>query len=1071
MTDKPEKITQRVDEAGKPSKTDDQPHWFLTRERAPDIFRPTSAVAPASIPAWGDLFASARPGNDVDFYVDGQEYFTVVAAAIKGAKKSVFIAGWQVNYAVQMGHGDTLLGCLDQAVENGASVYVMPWLAPPGPVNTGYLFTLLAVFHLNGLKGGKPRKGKAFCMPAMAQSDMTSFNTMFSHHQKLVAIDGEQAYIGGIDLAYGRREDGSFDLNANGRKLNEFYSQCVSPIYEPTYVDRRNCVTMMELLMAAVPGAAVRSAGAWWESPKDFWAPAADETRAGFEWAKDVATSGTEWAQEKWDEYNLLAAFTKVVKKHAVDTAENVTHWAWDELPTDLRLRMEATYASGAAHLKDTQDIVWAAINGVDISQMPFKDDVNTAVREAVFAFVGILMTVLSNLVGSHGRYDRLFEKVEQMPSSNSMPDPKIQPRQPWHDVHCRLKGPAVHDVCRNFIHRWNATAGNYNRSYSRDVNNRYIKTFVKHLPRTSSCPTIPTTLLPPRPATGSVANEKCWIQVLRSAPKRLLQDECNAGAKDQTANAAQNNCLKGWLQVIGASKYFLYIENQFFQSDYEGEGPLKQEWSGPAASLLALKGLAGYNKFAKKLGIEGKSIDKLVPTDITWSAVDDVADDPDSMAFINAVKQVMKNWATVQAVKKLAGSDNAQQHMINPLSKAIAARIERAIDDDQPFHVYMVVPVHPEGLLNDLALMRQLDLTMNSAAHGAQSLINAVKRALIARQLYRDEGHSVAEAKAMAMKMSVEDFDSSFARREATGKWSDYLTLLNLRNHAAINGRPVTEQIYTHSKLLIADDRAALLGSANINDRSMLGGRDSEIAVIVAGGPIVLVPLDGKHAVPVSRAVHDFRTRLWKRIFGEKGSAPAAQLLTSGVLNSPVKASTWRAVQKQAGDNAKAYETAFRFIPRDWPHPSIGSGPNATGNPRTACIWPTWQYPSGVRSKSATDKTIVEHGHLRYRMPFDPLFWRAPKRSDDDTQLSWNVHHSKEQRDKQQVIVAIENSPKDVQGFLVALPTQWMAQESNNTKMALALVAMNEDESAKNEETQLASNTDKSKTLPETVG
>ena len=36
------------------------------------------------------------------------------------------------------------------------------------------------------------------------------------------------------------------------------------------------------------------------------------------------------------------------------------------------------------------------------------------------------------------------------------------------------------------------------------------------------------------------------------------------------------------------------------------------------------------------------------------------------------------------------------------------------------------------------------------------------------------------------------------------------------------------------HSKLLIADDRLVICGSANINDRSMLGKRDSEIAVII---------------------------------------------------------------------------------------------------------------------------------------------------------------------------------------------------------------------------------------------
>jgi phosphatidylserine/phosphatidylglycerophosphate/cardiolipin synthase-like enzyme len=32
-----------------------------------------------------------------------------------------------------------------------------------------------------------------------------------------------------------------------------------------------------------------------------------------------------------------------------------------------------------------------------------------------------------------------------------------------------------------------------------------------------------------------------------------------------------------------------------------------------------------------------------------------------------------------------------------------------------------------------------------------------------------------------------------------------------------------VSEQIYTHAKMLIADDKVAIIGSANVNDRSMV--------------------------------------------------------------------------------------------------------------------------------------------------------------------------------------------------------------------------------------------------------
>ena len=49
------------------------------------------------------------------------------------------------------------------------------------------------------------------------------------------------------------------------------------------------------------------------------------------------------------------------------------------------------------------------------------------------------------------------------------------------------------------------------------------------------------------------------------------------------------------------------------------------------------------------------------------------------------------------------------------------------------------------------------------------------------------------------------------------------------------LNGKtPLTEIIYIHSKCMIVDDKYVIIGSANINDRSMLGNRDSEIAIMV---------------------------------------------------------------------------------------------------------------------------------------------------------------------------------------------------------------------------------------------
>ena len=63
---------------------------------------------------------------------------------------------------------------------------------------------------------------------------------------------------------------------------------------------------------------------------------------------------------------------------------------------------------------------------------------------------------------------------------------------------------------------------------------------------------------------------------------------------------------------------------------------------------------------------------------------------------------------------------------------------------------------------------------------------------------------------------------------------WQKYLKIFGLRNHAVMEGVPVSEIVYVHSKLMIVDDDHVILGSANINDRSMMGDRDSELATVL---------------------------------------------------------------------------------------------------------------------------------------------------------------------------------------------------------------------------------------------
>ena len=74
------------------------------------------------------------------------------------------------------------------------------------------------------------------------------------------------------------------------------------------------------------------------------------------------------------------------------------------------------------------------------------------------------------------------------------------------------------------------------------------------------------------------------------------------------------------------------------------------------------------------------------------------------------------------------------------------------------------------------------------------------------------------------------------------------YVKVFGLRNHGMMpNGKPATSHVYIHSKLMIVDEKVALIGSANINDRSLLGERDTELAIVTEGTTLVPGKINGE--------------------------------------------------------------------------------------------------------------------------------------------------------------------------------------------------------------------------------
>ncbi|CAK4502649.1 unnamed protein product [Aphanomyces euteiches] len=132
----------------------------------------------------------------------------------------------------------------------------------------------------------------------------------------------------------------------------------------------------------------------------------------------------------------------------------------------------------------------------------------------------------------------------------------------------------------------------------------------------------------------------------------------------------------------------------------------------------------------------------------------------------------------------------------------------------------------------------------------------------------------------------------------------SQYIVFFGLRQHGILSGRVVTEQIYIHSKIMIIDDRVTIIGSANLNDRSLCGDRDSEIAVVLEDSTMEFANFNGKQC-SVGHFGHRLRNKLFEEHLGT-------------YMEDPISERNWARIRRLANANTDIYERVFQCFPTD---------------------------------------------------------------------------------------------------------------------------------------------------------
>jgi phospholipase D1/2 len=493
--------------------------------------------------------------------------------------------------------------------------------------------------------------------------------------------------------------------------------------------------------------------------------------------------------------------------------------------------------------------------------------------------------------------------------------DEGCQARMPWQDVHLKFAGPAVVDLHRNFIRRWNATLRYLEELPKKISSVAYIYnplSISKPAKETVSHPAeIDTEWLNHYGAASLVQNAQtstpglAIVQIVRSASSDELKLECTkkndfsppddirffpdpdhrtvmVDSIKHHKDQHQDNILNAMVNCIKSAENYIYLENQFFISDFGSAGEVKY--------LQTRAGKIQYHSVdSRRMGNEGDGIK-------------------------------------------------------NTILKALGERIEYHIGAGTNFHVYLVFPVHPEGAIADSVTWKQHWQALASIKWGSNSLISRIQKSL------------------KAHKRSPDD-------------WNKYLTVLNMRSYGVavqyardpktfqedyareIGRYVITEQIYVHTKMLIVDDAVAIIGSANINDRSLTGNGDSEIAaVVVDNNDVKNLDLGNpKFLMPTRKFARELRRSLWTKHFGfdvdpnayfktttraeragkkanplpdgahpprekttDKRFRDATSVSFQAILDKPCDPKTVQAIQAIAASNARAYETVFLHTPRD---------------------------------------------------------------------------------------------------------------------------------------------------------
>ncbi|KAK8633595.1 hypothetical protein V6N13_014439 [Hibiscus sabdariffa] len=455
-------------------------------------------------------------------------------------------------------------------------------------------------------------------------------------------------------------------------------------------------------------------------------------------------------------------------------------------------------------------------------------------------------------------------------------------PRMPWHDVHCALWGPPCRDVARHFVQRWNHAKRN------KALHEQTIPLLMPQhhmvLPHYMGNREIDIE------SKGDVNRRELGRQDSFSSPSPfediplLLPQESDGlviSHGDRKLNNSESDSSGSGTQIKGTADDHHCMDPQKDMETIEttlSDTDILDEWWETTVTDDNDASVGEYGEIGPRIACHCQVIRSVSQ----WSAGTSQTKESIHRAYCSLIEQA-EHFIYIENQFFISGL--AKDEIIqNRISEALYNRILRAHKEQKCFRIIIVIPLLPgfQGGLDDF---------------GA-----ATVRALVDWQYRTISREKTSILHHLHTKLGPKSWD--------------YISFYGLRTYGRLSdGGPIaTSQVYVHSKLMIIDDRLAVIGSSNINDRSLLGSRDSEIGVVIEDKEFIESSMNGE-PWKAGKFAHSLRCSLWSEHLGLQPGEISK-------INDPVLEQTYRKLWLSTAEgNSKIFQDVFACIPNDLIH------------------------------------------------------------------------------------------------------------------------------------------------------